>query len=45
MELKPCPFCGGEVEYHPQEHHIENFWGQNTIFAQNANFKSKIQVQ
>ena len=36
--LLPCPFCGGEVEFHPQEHHMENFWNKNTIHCPTCGF-------
>jgi hypothetical protein len=37
-ELLPCPFCDGEVEFHPQEHHMENFWNKNTIYCPTCDF-------
>lgn len=38
-KLKPCPFCGGEVEFHAQEHHMNNFWNKNTIYCNNCDFR------
>ena len=37
-KLLPCPFCGDEVEFHPQEHHMNNFWNKNTIYCPTCDF-------
>lgn len=37
--LLPCPFCDNEVEFHPQEHHMNNFWNKNTIYCPNCDFR------
>lgn len=38
IKLLPCPFCGGEVEYHPLSHHMNNFWNKNTIYCPSCDF-------
>ncbi len=38
-KLKPCPFCGGEAEFHPQEHHMNSMWSHNTICCPNCDLK------
>lgn len=38
IELLPCPFCGGAVEYHPLSHHMNNFWNKNTIYCPSCDF-------
>lgn len=37
-KLLPCPFCGKEVEFHHQEHHMNNFWNKNTIYCPTCDF-------
>jgi len=39
MELKPCPFCGGRGEFHPQEHHMDSFWDKNTIVCLSCGYR------
>lgn len=38
-KLLPCPFCWNEVEFHPQEHHIDNMWNKNTIYCPTCDFR------
>ena len=38
INLLPCPFCGGAVEYHPLSHHMNNFWNKNTIYCPSCDF-------
>lgn len=38
VELLPCPFCGGKVDYHPASHHMENFWNKPTIYCPNCDY-------
>ena len=39
FELLPCPICDKEVDFHPQEHHMENFWNKNTIICPECGFR------
>lgn len=39
VKLLNCPFCDGEVEYHPQEHHMNNFWNKHTIYCPKCDFR------
>lgn len=39
IKLLPCPFCGGEAEFHPQKHHMNDFWNKNTIYCPTCDFR------
>lgn len=38
MDLKPCPFCGNDVELHLASHVVEDFWNKNTIYCPHCRF-------
>lgn len=38
IKLKPCPFCGGRIEYHPWSHIMDNFFNKDTIICPTCDF-------